>query len=176
MWSKIFYKLALTCFDVWANELAPRHKGLARFKEKFDVLRSARVEFPENRTHYNEGLPYILGSLKEMDISLCDFTEDFSEVPSRIEASTLNISLHNYENILPQPDSHGKRPTATSVSTAIEAKPAISLPPISIPSRQKASPGLQYVAGAITEVVESQEYSEIAAELEAIDTGRGRPD
>lgn len=170
----MFYKLSLQCFDVWANELAPRHKGLTRFKEKFDVLKSARVEFPLERKHYNEGLTYILESLNEIEISLCDFTEEFSEFPSRIEASALNISLPNYDNVLVNSEPHASRHKPQSNSTAIHLQPPIAVNNSHGLLRHQSLSGLQYMASEIQEVVESQEYSEIAAEESRIDTDRGR--
>lgn len=174
VWSRMFYKLALQCFDIWANELAPRHKGLSRFKEKFDVLKNARVDFPNERKHYNEGLSYILESLNEIEISLCDFTEEFSEFPSRIEASTLNISSPHYDNILSQPDKLDKPDKNSSKTTSLVSQSSIkSQIPQTQLSHQKI-PNLPYIPTEIKEVVESQEYSEIVAETSQIDTYRGR--
>jgi hypothetical protein len=165
----MFYKLTLVCFDVWANEMAPKLQGLSRFKEKFDVLKSARVEFPKDRRQYNEGLSYILESLGDLEISLCDFTQDISDLPSRIESSTLNISTGQYDPILPQ-SQVPKIPIESSKSgqktTSINQQPAITQSSFS-------KPGLSYVAAPINEVLESQECSEIVAEQSKIDTDRG---
>lgn len=173
VWSKMFYKLALSCFDVWANQFASRHKGLSRFKEKFDVLKSARVEFPENRKLYDEGLAYILGSLKELDISRCDFTEDFSEFPSRIEASCLNITAPQYDNVLGSHEPGTTKARDIPTGTSLQSKPAIGGSGFLSMHKQPLGPGVTYVAGEIAEVVESQEYSEIAAEPIEVDTKGG---
>lgn len=168
VWSKMFLKLALSCFHVWATELASKHKGLAKFKDKFEVLRSARVEFPESKTLYSEGLQYILGSLKELEISRCDFTADFSDMPSRIEASSLNISVHKYDDILPPPD-HSKEGHSKSQrsNTALNDNKNVNRPfkDESIGSSKKRGDRFA-VDMEIEEVQSNQEQSEIVQDEE----------
>jgi hypothetical protein len=52
VWSRMFLKLALSCFEGWAKEMAPQFRGLKRFKEKYDMLKSAKTEFPQDNTLY----------------------------------------------------------------------------------------------------------------------------
>lgn len=165
VWSKMFLKLALCCFDAWGNELSPGYPGLSRFKEKFEVLRSARVDFPESRQLYIEGLRYIIGSLKHLDISHCDFTADFSEMPSRVEASSLNISVPRFDNILPGTESTKLDQVYQGQSTTIEDnKKIVNQKPFLVDdSYTRKTPNQRYqVYTEIQEVVSSQEYSDIA--------------
>lgn len=160
----MFLKLALCCFDAWGNDLSPRHPGLSRFKEKYEVLRSARVDFPEDRQLYTEGLKYILGSLKHLEISHCDFTADFSDMPSRVEASILNISVPKYDDILPDAEEttikRGKPLQSTSVHE--NQKTVTSQKFLEDDSfSRKDHPSRYQVDCEIQEVMSSQEYSDI---------------
>ena len=68
----MFLKLVMNCVEIWGSDLSKTAHSLDKFSDKYNILRSAKVDFP-GREMYDKGLDHIVGGFSSLELSQCYF-------------------------------------------------------------------------------------------------------